>query len=63
MLLISAIILFEALSVRMVVNAFGHANELQFDTTQFETYAVGATGHRQLPFFKPVKLFGLFDIF
>ena len=33
MLLISAIILFEALSVGMVVNAFGHANELQFDTT------------------------------
>ena len=26
----------EALSVGMVVNAFGHANELQFDTTQFE---------------------------
>ena len=33
MLLISAIILFEALSVGMVVNAFGHANSLQFDTT------------------------------
>ena len=33
LLLISAIILFEALSVGMVVNAFGHANELQFDTT------------------------------
>ena len=27
----------EALSVGMVVNAFGHANSLQFDTTQFET--------------------------
>ena len=37
LLLISAIILFDALSVGMVVDAFGHANSLQFDTTQFET--------------------------
>ena len=37
LLLISAIILFDALSVGMVVNAFGHATELQFDTTLLET--------------------------
>jgi flagellar biosynthesis protein FliQ len=32
LLLISAIILFDALSVGMVVNAFGHANSLQLTT-------------------------------
>ena len=37
LLLISAIILFEALSVGMVVNAFGHANSLQIDNASAET--------------------------
>ena len=50
MLLISAIILFDALSVGMVVNAFGHANSLQLTTLRPKLNS------RQLPFFEPVKL-------
>ena len=59
MLLISAIILFDALSVGMVVNAFGHANSLQFVTTLPKL----KNGGRQLPFFKPVKLFDYLTYF
>ena len=39
---ISAFIFSGALSVGKVVNAFGHANELPIDTTQFETKTVPA---------------------
>ena len=59
MLLISAIILFDALSVGMVVNAFGHANSLQLTT-------LGPKLKSQSPtslFFKPVKLFDYLTYF
>ena len=51
LLLISAIILFEALSVGMVVNAFGHANELQLTTLRPKLNSQSPT-----PLFRPVKL-------
>ena len=58
LLLISAIILFDALSVGMVVNAFGHANSLQLTTLQPKLKSQSPT-----PLFQTCQIIGLFDIF
>ena len=58
LLLISAIILFDALSVGMVVNAFGHANSLQLTTLLPKLNSQSPT-----PLFQTCQIIGLFDIF